>query len=106
MRPRFAPRHVPSLIAHFMPSTATIRADVVYLHPDDNVCIAARSLEAGEELKVGGRTVRLKGPIKLGHKIALDKIGQDQRVLLYAQTIGATTGPIPPGEHVDSHNLV
>lgn len=89
-----------------MPSTATIRADIVLLNPEDNVCIAARNLEAGDEITVGGRTVRLKSPVKLGHKIALSPIGKDQRVIRYGQTIGATTKAIEPGEHVHSHNLV
>src|SRR5687767_14567574 len=85
---------------------ATIRADVVFLHPDDNVCIAARNLAAGEEISVAGNTVRLKEAIKLGHKVAILPIGKDQRVLRYGQTMGATTKAIEPGQHVHSHNLV
>jgi altronate hydrolase len=85
---------------------ATIRADVVHLHPEDNVCIAARNLAAGDEINVAGRTVRLIESVKLGHKIAIAPIGKDQRVLRYGQTIGATTKAIEPGQHVHSHNLV
>ena len=64
--------------------------DVVFLHPDDNVCVAARNLEAGTELAVDGRTCTLSCPVKLGHKIALYPISEGHRVLKYGQAIGVT----------------
>jgi len=54
-------------------SVATGRrtTDAVYLHPDDNICVAARNLAAGESLEIAGASFQLAGPVKLGHKIAV-----------------------------------
>jgi altronate hydrolase len=79
--------------------------DVVFLHTDDNVCVAARNLEAGTQLSVDGYTCTLSSPIKLGHKIALRPIGLGHRVLKYGQTIGVTTKDVEPGDWVHTHNL-
>src|SRR5262245_4194601 len=86
-----------------MPATMTI--DAVFLHPDDNTCVAARTLHAGTEVNAGGRTVTLSEPVRLGHKIALAPIPSGRRVLKYGQTIGFATADIRPGDWVHSHNV-
>jgi len=80
--------------------------DVVHLHPQDNICVAARNLDAGQTLRVAGESLRLACAVKIGHKIAVRPIAAQGRVLKYGQTIGCATGPIEPGEWVHSHNLV
>lgn len=82
------------------------QVDVVYLNDDDNICVAARNLEKGQQVTAGGRTVTLKGPIKIGHKIAVGKIGKDEPVRKYGQIIGFTTEAAEPGDWIHSHNLV
>ena len=47
---------------------------VVLLHAADNTCVAARNLAAGETIQAGNRGVRLNAAIRLGQKIALEKI--------------------------------
>ncbi|MEX2122021.1 MAG: altronate dehydratase family protein [Pirellulales bacterium] len=87
-------------------SVATTRsADVVHLHPDDNVCVAVRNLQAGAAVTVGGAAVALSGAVGLGHKIALTGIQEGQAVLRYGQPIGFATSPIEPGDWVHTHNL-
>jgi len=78
---------------------------VVFLHPDDNVCVAARRIEAGVKLTVGGRDVVVQEPIKLGHKIALTAIEEGAFVRKYGQIIGLATKRIEAGQWVHSHNL-
>jgi arabinonate dehydratase len=78
---------------------------VVHLHPHDNIGIAAQSLEAGAEVSAGPYTVRLSGPIKLGHKIALVHMPRGARIVRYGQTIGFATHEIEPGDWVHAHNL-
>lgn len=80
-------------------------ADVILLHPDDNVCVAARHLAAGAEVSVDKHAVVLPNAVKLGHKIALAPIRSGERVLKYGQTIGKTTQDIRPGDWVHVHNL-
>jgi altronate hydrolase len=79
--------------------------EVVYLHPDDNICVAARPIAAGIVLNVGGRKVTLAEPIKLGHKIAIEPIGEGKFLRKYGQIIGQATKPIEAGQWVHSHNL-
>ncbi|QDU31602.1 D-galactarate dehydratase [Anatilimnocola aggregata] len=85
--------------------TAGRRADVVHLHPEDNIVVAARHLDAGEQLQVAGRTITLAQSIKIGHKIALVPIAEGALVLKYGQIIGSTTSAAEPGDWIHSHNL-
>jgi altronate hydrolase len=80
-------------------------AEVVYLHPDDNTCVAARNLPAGTEVAAGAYEARLRGDVRLGHKIALVRVPKGERVLKYGQTIGFATETIEPGDWVHTHNL-
>ena len=86
-----------------MPATAMF--DAVLLHADDNICVAARNLAAGEEISAGPYTVELREPVKLGHKIALVPIASGSRVRKFGQTIGFATADVEPGAWVHTHNL-
>jgi altronate hydrolase len=89
-------------------SVATGRAttDVVYLHPDDNICVAARNLAAAESIDAAGASITLAEPVRLGHKLAVRPIGKGEYVRKYGQIIGQATEPIEAGQWVHSHNLV
>jgi altronate hydrolase len=86
-----------------MPAVATF--DAVLLHPDDNICVAARNLDSGTEISAGPHTVRLVESVRLGHKIALRPIAAGERVLKFGQTIGFATRDVEPGQWVHTHNL-
>ncbi len=79
--------------------------DCIYLHPSDNVCVAARDLAAGTAIAAGGQGLKLAEPVRLGHKIAIAQIAAGQPVVKYGQTIGFATEPIAPGAWVHTHNL-
>jgi len=83
-----------------------LTTDAVYLSPDDNICVAARNLTAGETLSVGGREITLAESVRLGHKIAVRQIRKGEHVRKYGQIIGQATESIEPGQWVHSHNLV
>jgi altronate hydrolase len=78
---------------------------VIYLHADDNVCVATVPLETGTRIVVGTVAIRVTAPIGMGHKIAVRAIAAGHAVVKYGQVIGQATGPISPGDHVHSHNL-
>jgi len=78
---------------------------VIYLHPDDNVCVATRTIDAGTNLNVGGRTITVQQSVRLGHKIAVQNIGRDEPVKKYGQTIGFAASDIQPGDWVHCHNV-
>ena len=78
---------------------------VIQLHPSDNVCVAVIPLEAGSEIELDGRTIRLISAVPMGHKIATSAIEQGEPVRKYGQIIGHTTQAIAPGDWVHTHNL-
>jgi len=79
--------------------------DVVHLHRDDNICVAVRSLERGVTIATGDHAITLRGPVKLGHKLAIVPISKGARVIKYGQAIGITTEDVEPGEWVHTHNV-
>lgn len=87
-------------------SIATAQTDVVYLHPQDNICVAARSLDAGDTISAGSYTVVLGEKINIGHKISVREIPAGESVLKFGQIIGQATTAIPAGRQVHTHNLV
>jgi altronate hydrolase len=89
-----------------MPATvATGLTDAVYLHPDDNICVAARNLPAGHALAIAGVRLKLPEGVRLGHKIAARPIRKGEFVRKYGQIIGQATEAVAAGEWVHSHNL-
>ena len=87
-------------------ATARRAVDAVYLHPDDNLCVAARNLEAGKILDIAGGSIRLAEAVRIGHKICVRTIPSGGYVRKYGQIIGQATTDIQPGEWFHSHNLV
>jgi altronate hydrolase len=87
-----------------MPSLAQV--DVVHLHRDDNIVVAARNLASGEAVEVEGQVVTAAELIRIGHKMAIAPIRKGDRVLKYGQTIGVATQSVEPGQWVHSHNVI
>ncbi len=77
----------------------------VVLRPEDNVAIATRTLQAGLQVELGGQTIELRAPIRLGHKVAMRPIRQKDAVYKYGQIIGFASQDIAVGEHVHEHNI-
>jgi len=80
-----------------------VKADVVRLHPDDNVVVAAGRIAKGA--RVEGEGIVACDTIPVGHKIATRPISAGATVRKYGQVIGAATADIAPGQHVHVHNL-
>lgn len=88
-----------------MTVSAAPQVPALHLHPDDNVAVATRDLDAGTQLSAGPWTVTLSGRTRMGHKIALLPIPKGERVIRYGQTIGFATQEIAPGDWIHTHNL-
>ena len=41
--------------------------DAIYLHPDDNIGVAARNLKAGEVISLASQEITLQEDIPTGH---------------------------------------
>ncbi|HTU09942.1 MAG TPA: altronate dehydratase family protein [Allosphingosinicella sp.] len=68
--------------------------------PRDDVAVALRDLEAGEDAEV-----RLLEPVARGHKVALRPIAAGEIVRKFGFPIGRALREIQAGTHVHSHNL-
>jgi altronate hydrolase/galactarate dehydratase len=77
--------------------------DVVQLNPDDNIVIALRDLQAGEQ--PSHVPTPLTSQVARGHKIATRPIRAGENVIRYGQIIGQAKSDIAPGEHIHVHNL-
>jgi hypothetical protein len=80
-------------------------AMLIRLSERDNVAVATKNVAAGARLEVGGVTIVALDPIPFAHKIALEAIAKDARVLKYGVPIGRTKEAIEAGRHVHVHNL-
>ena len=82
---------------------------LMIMHPQDNVGVCLRPLEAGEEIQVtqNGKNLSLKiaEPVPLGHKVSLCPIASGQAVTKYGEIIGRATKDILTGQHVHDHNI-
>jgi len=84
---------------------ATDPPRAVLLRGDDNVAVAARPLPTGLALVLGDRSLEVREPIALGHKVALGDIDTGEPVRKYGQIIGFASRPIAAGTLVHVHNL-
>ena len=74
---------------------------LIVLDAGDNIAIAARNLQSGEDAD----GVRVAAGIPKGHKVALTDISPQQPVKKYGQFIGETTERIEAGSHAHTHNI-
>ena len=79
--------------------------DLIHLHPDDNILIAARDISATEKIPFEDNGLAVKQSIRIGHKVACRKISSGSWIRKYGQVIGCATDDVEPGEWVHSHNL-
>lgn len=87
------------------PQTRENDPRVIRLAPEDNVCVAARTIEPGETVLIDGQPVIVADRILTGHKLAAAPIAPGEKVVKYGAPIGSATRPIAPGESVHTHNV-
>ncbi len=78
---------------------------LLQLASEDNISVAARTIEAGEVIAIGGRMVTISQRIPTGHKIAVVPIARGEKVVKYGAPIGTATQDIRPGDYVHTHNV-
>jgi (2R)-sulfolactate sulfo-lyase subunit alpha len=77
----------------------------------DTVGVAVRDVEGAQKLTGWNmeedKTLSLesRGPVSLGHKVALVDIAKGEKVVKYNRPIGNSTQGIERGAHVHTHNL-
>ncbi|MGH8269946.1 MAG: SAF domain-containing protein, partial [Steroidobacteraceae bacterium] len=84
---------------------APLLPDALRVHPEDDVLVALRDLQAGETVRCASDVIVARAPVPRGHKIAAAPIASGTLVRKYGWPIGRATRDISPGEHVHTHNL-
>ncbi|WP_336509474.1 UxaA family hydrolase [Ruegeria lacuscaerulensis] len=88
---------------HKIKASEVATRDTARLNPDDNVVIALRDRQAGEQpFDVSAPPAN---SISRGHNIASVTIAEGENVIRYGQIIGQAKADIAPGEHVHVQNL-
>lgn len=78
--------------------------EIIQLNENDNVVVALKDLQAGQEIEVQGKEIVLKEGIKRGHKVAIKDIAINENVVKYGYPIGHAIQEIAVGEHVHTQN--
>lgn len=83
-----------------------MKANILIIHPRDNVAVVLRSLAAGEVVVAHGiEGLTALSDIPASHKIALADIAAGAEVIKYGETVAVSTRDITKGEWVHAHNL-
>ena len=83
-----------------------MKANVLIIHPRDNVAVALGALVAGETVAAQGvEGFTASSDIPASHKIALADIAAGEEIIKYGETVAVSTRDIKKGEWVHTHNL-
>ncbi len=75
-------------------------------HPDDNVAIATRTLEARTEISFGSYSFTIKHSLLEGHRFAVQPIHMGENLLSWAQPFGVAIRDIVPGDYVCNEGVI
>ena len=78
---------------------------LLLLHPSDNVAVARRPLQAGENLTVAGRTLQIAEAVPANHKVAVSDIREREVIRKFGQPIGSASAAIASGQWVHVQNV-
>lgn len=80
-------------------------AEMLRLHPNDDVAVALTALEPGQIVSAGGVELAIREAIPTGHKVALRPLAPGETVRKFGWPIGRMRGAAEAGAHVHVHNL-
>ncbi|HEY0014503.1 MAG TPA: altronate dehydratase family protein [Allosphingosinicella sp.] len=80
-------------------------ADVLQLHPSDDVAVALTALEPGDRVGAAGADITIAEAIPKGHKFALRPLAAGETVRKFGWPIGRMRTDAAPGEHIHVHNV-
>ena len=80
-------------------------AQVLKVHPDDNVIVALRNLPVGSTIDFQNESFTLPVGVDAKHKFVTETLQTGQAVHMYGVTVGKATQPIQRGEPITTFNL-
>lgn len=85
--------------------TTTAAPAILRIHPADDLIVALRPLQAGEQVSLDGQAWTLRQQVGAKHKFAARDFAKDALVTMYGVTVGRAKTAIAAGELVHTHNL-
>lgn len=80
-------------------------AQVILLHPNDNILVCVAHINAGDVIDIDGEPVNVGQNIEVGHKLARRTLNLGDKIYRYGAPIGSMTQSVAKGEHVHMHNM-
>ena len=80
-------------------------AQVILLHPNDNILVCVAHINAGDVIDIDGESVSVGQNIEVGHKLARHALNLGDKIYRYGAPIGSMTQSVAKGEHVHMHNM-
>ena len=78
---------------------------ILKVHPEDNIIVALRDLQAGDELNLDGKKYRLAEDIPIKHKFSAQPFHEGDPVRIYGVLVGTATRFIPAGARISQENV-
>lgn len=75
------------------------------IHPKDNLLVALRDLEKGQEIVFNGQHITLLDYVKAKHKFTLADFEKDQEIYMYGVLVGKLNYALPKGSLITVDNL-
>ena len=88
-----------------MPAVMSRSSPVIFLHPDDNIVVAARNVPAGSDRRGERAVVAAREADRPGAQDGDAAHPAGQPVKKFGQTIGFASADIAPGSWVHTHNV-
>lgn len=102
---RVMSRYCPAVL--HLPSTIYrhIMKDYIKINPADNVAVAIKPLNQGQDVIIDGDSFQVITDIPAGHKFALKDICQGENIIKYGFPIGHAKHDISRGSFIDDHDI-
>jgi altronate hydrolase len=82
-----------------------MKQSILKVHPNDNVLVALRDLQADEQVQYEGVTYTVTEFIPAKHKFAINTLPQGADVIMYGVLVGKTQSEIPAGGLLSTKNV-
>ncbi len=83
-----------------------MKKNILLIHPKDNVAVAIGEIKAGELLMgIEHKELKALTDIPPSHKVALEDIPAQGKIIKYGESVGLALKPIQAGEWVHTHNM-
>ncbi len=80
-------------------------ANILKVHPDDNVIVALTDFNAGDVVSMNGSEITLIEPVRTKHKFAEHDFVPGDKIIMYGVTVGEVSSPIFKGGCITTKNV-